>query len=179
MRAISLAIRAFFRVLFDARLRQEVDQLLSGAAAEAPAVAVPATPKPKVSSMPKRSDALTLLATLQRESRLVDFLKEPLTDYSDAQIGAAVRDIHRDCAATLERIFALRPLRTEDEGTEIEVPSGFDAGRFTLTGSLSGQPPYRGVLRHPGWQATRRELPAWTGDDSSALIVTPAEVELR
>jgi hypothetical protein len=33
---------------------------------------------------PMRNDAITLLATLQREARLVDIVKEPLTEYSDA-----------------------------------------------------------------------------------------------
>ena len=35
-----------------------------------------------------RHDALSLLAVLQREARLLDFLKEPVEGYSDAQVGA-------------------------------------------------------------------------------------------
>jgi len=41
-----------------------------------------------------------------------------------------------------------------------------------------GEPPYRGVLRHHGWRATRCELPTWTGSAQAATVVAPAEVEL-
>jgi hypothetical protein len=67
------------------------------------AVAEPAKPQPKQdakkpAAAPRpRSEALTLLATLQREARFVDFIKESLEGYSDAQIGAVARDVHRDC----------------------------------------------------------------------------------
>jgi hypothetical protein len=121
---------------------------------------------------------LTLLAVLQREGRLIDFLKEPITGYDDAQVGAAVRDIHRDCAAALDRIFGLAPLLDQPDGSPVEVPAGFDAARFQLSGNVAGQPPYRGRLRHPGWQASKLELPRWTGQGGSANVVAAAEVEL-
>ena len=60
-----------------------------------------------------------MLATLQREARFVDFVKESLEGYADAQIGAVARDVHRDCGAVLERLFALRPvLADQEEGGE-------------------------------------------------------------
>ena len=36
-----------------------------------------------------------MLALLQREGRLIDFFGEDLTPYPDAQVGAAVRELHR------------------------------------------------------------------------------------
>jgi hypothetical protein len=51
----------------------------------------------KVVAAPARSEALNLLAAMQREARFVDFIREPLDGYSDAQIGAAARTVHRDC----------------------------------------------------------------------------------
>ena len=76
-------------------------------------------PKPVTKQPPKaaRSEAITLLATLQREARFVDFIKEPLDGYSDAQIGAAVRDVHRDCGKVLDRLFAIRSLVDQEEGS--------------------------------------------------------------
>ena len=141
----------------------------------------PATaPRPEPAPLPPpRNEALSLLAILQQEARLVDFLKEPLDGYSDAQIGAAVRDVHRDGAAVLERLFVIRALRKEAEGADVIVPPGFDAGAVRLTGSLAGQPPYRGKLRHPGWEATKVELPRWTGSPASARVIAPAEIEIR
>lgn len=124
-----------------------------------------------------RSQAIDLLAALQREARLIDFLKEPIAAYSDAQIGAAVRDVHRDSAAALERMFSLKPVLQDAEGSTVEVGGG-DAAKVRLTGNVSGAPPHRGVLRHQGWQASKLELPAWSGSERSALIVASAEVEL-
>ncbi|MCE5303147.1 MAG: DUF2760 domain-containing protein [Planctomycetaceae bacterium] len=127
---------------------------------------------------PVRNDAIALLAALQREARFVDFIQESLGDYSDAQVGAAVRDVHRDCGAVLSRMFALQPAAEGSEGAEIDVPDGFDPGRWHLTGNLSGQPPFRGRLVHPGWEATRCELPTWSGSREAARIVAPTEVEV-
>ncbi len=145
-------------------------------AAPTPAPQPKPPPGPK---LPLRREALTLLAALQREARLVDFVQESLTGYNDAQIGAVARDIHRDCGALLERLFALRPAVTQQEGAEVEIPAGFDPNRWRLTGNVTGQPPFRGRLVHPGWEATICEVPTWSGDPAAARIVAPAEVELR
>jgi len=144
------------------------------APAPKPVAAKPAAPKP-----PARSEAITLLAALQREARFVDFIQESLAGYSDAQIGAAARDVHRDCAAVLKRMFALRPAVTDEEGKEVEVPAGFDAGRWRLTGNVTGEPPFHGRLVHPGWEAAACELPTWSGSAAASRIVAPAEVELK
>jgi hypothetical protein len=109
----------------------------------------------------------------------VDFLKEDVAPYSNEQVGAAVRDVHRDAAAVLERMFGLKPVMSESEGASVQVPPSADtASRVRLVGNVSGSPPYRGTLRHAGWEATRVQLPEWSGPASSAPIVAPAEVEL-
>jgi hypothetical protein len=177
MSRLFLAVRAFFAVLFDRAAAQRVEQcLLRAPATDRPAEPEPAKPTPKTL---RRSEAVQLLATLQREARLVDFLLEPIAAYSDDQVGAAVRNVHRDCQAVLERSFGLKPLRSEAEGAVLEVPAGFDAARIRLTGQVAGAPPYRGTLVHPGWIAARCELPEWTGGAEGALVVAPAEVEVR
>src|SRR5579875_2269671 len=52
--------------------------------------AVTAPPAP-ARTPPPETAALALLAALQEEGRLVDFLTEDIAPYSDAQVGAAVR----------------------------------------------------------------------------------------
>jgi len=128
---------------------------------------------------PGRSEAITLLSALQREARFVDFVQESLAGYTDAQIGAVARDVHRDCGAVLARMFALRPAVAEEEGKEVNVPAGFDSGRWRLTGNVGGEPPFHGRLVHSGWEAATCELPTWSGTAGAARIVAPAEVELR
>jgi hypothetical protein len=183
MQRILIAIRVFFAVLFHGQIALQVAEILKKPAASQPPTAVelpraeerPAKPAAKAVV---RSEAVTLLATLQREARLVDFVKESLAGYSDAQIGAVARDVHRDCGAVLQRLFELAPVVQEGEGAEIEVAGGFDAGRFHLTGNVVGEPPFRGRLAHHGWIATACNLPAWTGSKESATIIAPVEVEL-
>ena len=83
------------------------------------------SPAPKAKPRAARSEAVTLLATLQREARFIDFIMEPLASYSDAQIGAAARDVHRDCGKVLERMFSLQSILAEEEGSQVEVTAGF------------------------------------------------------
>lgn len=182
-----LAIRAFFALLFNSRLASEVDRLLRGERSEQLVPDTAAAPEKPVAegsmaepvSAPARSDAITLVATLQREARFVDIVYEPLGEYSDEQIGAAARDVLRDCGAVLDRFFAIQPVVEDAEGAELETPADFDTARYRLTGSVSGNPPFRGKLVHHGWQATRCELPQWSGSEQSTMVVAPVELEVR
>jgi len=184
MNRFVLSIRIWWRTLFDARVREQVAEVLTGKKLAIPAPTVPSLapaptqpPKPAPAlKPPQRSEALTLLATLQREARLIDFLKESLTDYSDAQIGAAVRDIQRDAGKVLERLFKVRPISHQEEGTELQAPA--DAERYRLVGTVSGSAPYRGRLVHHGWEATLCEIPEWSGNSTAAKVIAPVEVEL-
>jgi hypothetical protein len=177
-----IATRVFLAILSDSALADVMRKHFSG---KAPA-ALPkpeAPPQPKappapIVKAPTRSEAVTLLATLQREARFIDFLMEPLTGYADAQIGAVARDVHRDCGAVVKRLFDPRPAVTQEEGSALDVPAGFDAGRYRLTGNVTGQPPFHGRLVHPGWEAAKCELPTWSGSKDSARVIAPAEVEL-
>lgn len=183
MGRIWLAIRVFILVLFKGDVARQVGEVLArrkgiAAAPPAPKPEVKAEPKPKLPARLARSEAITLLATLQREARFVDFIKEPLESYSDAQIGAAVRDVHRDCSKVLGRLFALQPILQQEEGSPVEVPPGFDAGRYRLTGNVVGDPPFHGRMVHHGWEATTCQLPAWSGTELAAKVVAPVEVEL-
>ena len=182
MRRLWLAIRAFFLVLFSSAAARAVAGALAQRDKPLPRPAPPPEAKPTAPAKPPRaarSEAVSLLAALQREARLVDFIKEPLEGYSDAQIGAAVRQVHHDCGKVLERLLALRPLVAHEEGSPVEVPAGFDAGHWRLVGSVAGKPPYRGVLVHHGWEATTCQLPVWSGTESAARVVAPVEVEVE
>jgi len=186
MGRIWLAIRVFFLVLFQGAVARQVAEVLqkrkqSSLPTAETKLQPKAEPKPspaKQPPKPARSEAITLLATLQREARFVDFIKEPLDGYSDAQIGAAVRDVHRDCGKVLDRLFAIQSLISQEEGSTLEVPAGFDAGRYRLTGNVAGNPPFHGRLVHHGWEAGEVQLPAWSGTPHSARVIAPIEVEL-
>ncbi len=121
---------------------------------------------------------LHLLSVLQREGRLLDFFAEDLSLYEDEQIGAAVRTIHEDCKTTMNKYLALKPVIDEPEGEEVTIESDFDPNAVKLTGNVTGEPPFMGVVRHKGWKATRTELPELSETRDSS-IVSPAEVEVE
>ena len=120
---------------------------------------------------------LHLLSVFQREGRMVDFFTEDLTPYDDAQIGVAVRNIHENCAKTLQKYLKPKAVIEKQEGEEIRVPKNFDVDAIKLTGNVSGEPPFNGILRHRGWQAGRIEVPV-LNPGHNPRIIAPAEVEI-
>lgn len=142
---------------------------------------------PPVPEMPRRisppaprkpsGEPLRLLAIMQREGRLLDFLLEDVSGYDDAQIGAAVRDIHRGCRKAIEEHLVLDRILAGDEGQQVTVPTGFDPASIRLTGNVTGQPPFTGTLQHHGWRVKELKLPE-VGAGRDAFVVAPAEVSL-
>src|SRR5262249_15875410 len=122
--------------------------------------------------------AAQVFALLQREGRFVDFVREDLAAYSDAQIGAAARDVHPGCRRALDRSVTLEWIVRGGEGEPITVGKDqpIDPAALHLVGNVVGQPPFRGTLLHPGWRIARVTLPplAATGRN----IVAPAEIEI-
>lgn len=134
-------------------------------------------PKPIILREPTPDAALQLLGLFQAEARLLDFLEEDISAYSDAEVGAAARIVHEGCRKVLEEHFDIVPVRTEEEGTRITIPKGFDPGETRLTGNIVGTPPFSGVLIHRGWRATQVKLPQLS-EGHKVDILAPAEVEL-
>ncbi len=177
-----LAFSCFFRLLFGGKLP-------AAAAAYLPVEAKPQLPEPvvvpeKVIEKPKtnvatyhRDGALALLALFQREGRLVDFLNEALDAHSDADIGAAARDVHRGCKKVFAQHLTFEPVMPGVEEDTVTVPKGFDPAEIRLIGEAKGEAPYRGVLRHHGWRVVMAKLPA-LGEGVDRMVVAPAEVEL-
>jgi hypothetical protein len=140
----------------------------------------PAAPPPAPAPAPpsKRStESLRLLGLLQREGRLVDFLMEDIQPYQDAQVGAAVREIHRNCRKVLNEQLTIEPVRPEAEGDRVTVPAGFDPSAVRLLGNVTGQPPFTGTLHHRGWRVRDWKLPA-PAEGQDERVLMPAEVEL-
>jgi hypothetical protein len=126
---------------------------------------------------PDARPALQLLALLQREGRLIDFIEEDLTGFPDASIGAAARTVHAGCKRAIQEYFELEPVLRQAEGARVTVDKGFDPAAVRLTGNVVGQPPFQGALRHHGWRARLVKLPP-AKDGLDATLVAPAEVEL-
>ncbi|GMV38748.1 MAG: hypothetical protein AMXMBFR64_04640 [Myxococcales bacterium] len=192
MNRLFLAFLWFFKILFGGG-KAELAELERKASLPPPKAPEPRkapepAPKPaaKVEAPPKaepargarpEDGALRLLALLQGDGRLVDFLREDIGAYSDDQVGAAVRNIHADCRRALDKVVTLEPVLAGEEGASVTVPRGFDPSAIRVVGNVRGEPPYSGALRHHGWRAKRIELPGVpSGQDLT--VVAPAEVEV-
>lgn len=172
-----------FKVFFDGKAAFAAQRGITGQG-EPAAVLPPAESGPTSEQPPavdpealREAGAVHMLALLQRDGRLVDFLTEDVAAFSDADIGAAARVVHEGCKKALGHAVDLVPVRDEDEGARVTVPADFDPSAVLLTGNVTGEAPYTGTLAHAGWRATAVRLPA-VSDTRDAGIIAAAEVEL-
>lgn len=121
---------------------------------------------------------LHLISVLQKEGRLLDFFNEKLDQFEDAQIGAAVRQIHENCTKTLSKYLTLEPVIGQNEGEPVTIQAGFDPAEVKLTGKVVGDPPFKGLLRHKGWKTSRLDIPTLSKQENPGVIA-PAEVEIE
>lgn len=174
MNRISLAFRSFFSILFGGKLPPDVAQAFGYARAmpvrTAPAPATPAKPVAGPAD-----GAVQILAVLQRDARLVDFLMEDLSAFSDEQIGAAARDVQTQGRESLLRYLRLEPVIDGVEGTFTKI-EGMDPSLVKLVGNVppSGKAP-GGVLRHKGWRAAKVDLP----QAAPGTLLAAAELEIE
>ncbi len=171
---VSLAFRTFFAILGGGEAPREETAEQPGRAAPLPAREAPREIAPAAESTDR---AVQMLAILQRDGRLIDFFTEEIAPYTDAQIGAAVRDLHQSCRQALDRYFKLEPIIASDEGEPVTVHDPIDAASIKLIGNVVGSPPLRGVLRHRGWRATAVNLPPLP-EGAGRAVIAPAEVEI-
>ena len=157
MKRLSFAFRSFFSILFGGKLPADIAKFYGFGPSKA-------GPAAKAAAQVRASDgALQILAILQRDARLLDFLMEDISGYADDQVGAAVRDLHQQARAALTRHVQLAPVIDGVEGTyaKLESPEPNTVkllGNVPASGKAQG-----GTLRHKGWRANRIDLPTLTG----------------
>lgn len=155
---LMLAFQAFWRTLTQADFAIRVKGLMS--------------------TEPEGPD-IRALAVLQRDGRLIDFLMEDIDSYGDAQIGAAVRDIHHGCRKSLRDYVTLEPILDGQEDSAVNIQSGFDPAAIRLIGNVAGAPPFNGRLKHHGWRVKAVKFPSLPGSSNALAILAPAEVEIQ
>ena len=177
MRHLFRAIRAFLSLLFSGRLPDDL-VLELGLMNR-----VTFTPAPAPVSTPAGDTAVRLLSALQQEARLVDFLLEDISAYTDEQVGAAVRDVHAKSREALERHVKLAPIIDGVEGTLTRLAAAGldpkDKSSYRLLGNIQpGTEVEAATLRHRGWKVTRIDLPPPAGS-GKINVIAPAELEVE
>ena len=173
MNRIGLAFRSFFAILFTGKLPGDIAKSLGFTPNKPQPAAKPAAPQAK-----QKDGPLQLLGVLKPTSRLIDFLMEDITAYSDQQVGTAVRSLHDQCRDSLNRHLRLAPVIDAVEGSFTKL-DGNDLAAVKLLGNVpvSGKAA-GGLLRHKGWRAEKIDLPPLT-TGVGASIIAPAEVEIE
>ena len=160
----------------EARAREAVRELETKLANAEARAEQEASARAESAAEAREEGALLVLSLLQREGRLVDFLQQDVAGFDDADVGTAARVVHEGCKKALASHATLAPVRTEREGGPVEIAEG-DVARVKLVGDVRGAAPFKGVLRHKGWQVVELTLPVPTAGHD-ARLVAPAEVEL-
>jgi hypothetical protein len=170
---IALAFRSFFAILFTGQLPGDIAQAFGFTQVKSPSPAAKPVPQARPSD-----GALQILGLLQRDSRLIDFMMEDISAYSDDQVGAAVRNLHDQCRDSLNRYLRLAPVIDGVEGSFTKLDTN-DPAMVKLLGNVpvSGKAP-GGILRHKGWRAEKIDLPP-TPPAQSVTVIAPAEVEVE
>lgn len=157
-------------------LEAQVNAALGGNAPPSPP-ATTATPTLPLPPPKPTGEPLRLLALLQSEARLLDFLLEDVSGASDAQVGAGVKEIHKKAAAVLKKYLVVEPVLAGADGERVTVPAGFDPSAVRVVGNVTGEPPYTGELQHPGWRVKELKLPT-AAEGQDPFVVQPAEVQV-
>ena len=123
-----------------------------------------------------QAQVVQLLARLQEKGRLVDFVMDDITPYSNEEIGAGARVVHQGCNEVLKEMFDIQAVHLGDEGETLSLAADFDARAYRLVGSVPEQPPFTGTVLHRGWKTSKVTLPRLT--DTAHEVIAPAEVEI-
>lgn len=130
--------------------------------------ALTGAPEPEPPSQPAAppGEALRLLALLQCQGRLVDWLLDTLDGVSDADLAAVSRAVHRATKKALQEHLVIEPVVTVPEGGPILL-RGYDPAAIVLHQAEAGDGLVpvngHGLVSHHGWRV---------GD----FILQPAEV---
>lgn len=188
---LGLALGAFLKCLFNKDFSREVKELAlqrkRGEKSKTPVAEKSKKVVQKAEAKEKKEPktekdlysygAAHLLADMQKEGRLIDFLNENLREYSDEEIGSSVRSIHEGCKKVLDSTLTMEKIVDQEEESTYRVNKGYDAKSVRLTGRVGDVYPMKGTLIHPGWKVKNIKLTE--KDDQVKKILAPAEVEVE
>ncbi|XOV78824.1 MAG: DUF2760 domain-containing protein [Aestuariibacter sp.] len=162
-----------FKLIFSGQYAQSILQPSAAETLEdAPAEVTEKAPQPV-----NYDSALQLIAILQKDGRLIDFIQEDVNQFSDEQVAAAARVVHQGVKKALNDHVQFSPATKEPEGSAITLNKDFDRNQYRLTGNINGEGPFHGTLIHKGWCVDKVVLPEIVSD-TDLTFIAPAEVEV-
>ena len=116
-----------------------------------------------------------IFSLLQRDGRFIDFLMEDISEYTDAQVGSVARTVQQGCKKTLKDYAEFESIIDQEENSEVKVEKGYNPNSMILSGNVSGEPPFRGILIHHGWKLKKAEFPWPLDDDFFEVAQNPVD----
>lgn len=159
-----LGLKCLGRTLSDPQFAARIEPLLGA-------------PPPPLKLAKPSGAPLRMLAVLQRDGRLLDFLMEDISGATNEQVGFGVRELHKQCQESIKKAIDLEPVLNAEQDAPVEVPAGFDPSAVRLTGNVAGEPPFKGILKHSGWRVKALKLAA-PPEGVDEFVLMPAEVEM-
>ena len=184
---LGVAVGAFLKCLFNGDFSSDVKDLAMQRKTKGKAQKEVQKTVEKVEEKPIREEktnekayhngAIHILAQMQKEGRLIDFLNENLDNYNDEEIGGSVRTIHEGCKKAVWESLKMDKVVDQEEESTCRINKDYDAKSIKLTGRVSDNFPMKGNLIHPGWKVSEVKLTQKKG--ASTDILAPAEVEIE
>src|SRR5260370_9719187 len=134
---VTFAFRCFFSILFHGEIPNDIAHKKIQPAAQVPAPAVPSVSRLKEVERPASEAfdrAVQMLALLQRDGRLIDFLADNISPYTDAQLGAAGRTIHEARRKVLKPYVTLGLVLNSEAGQPATVQASFERSALKFVG---------------------------------------------
>ena len=173
--ACAFAFRCFFALLFKGIVPADIVEVVAPSASRGGAAAGRDRGDRSARSR-RRQRTIRVTARFncspcfQRDGRLIDFLLEDIAGYSDAQIGAAVRDVHASCRRGVDR-YCRRADSRRLEGQTIALGAPVDPSTVRLVGNVGQRraPRHRPrprLARRPAGPAAAGRLGGAAGRDA-------------
>lgn len=134
----------------------------------------------KVQDTQKGSELLSFLSLLQEKGRFLDFLMDDVSQYTDAQIGAAGRVVHQGCSQVLSDVLNVSPLHEKEEGAVIEVQKDSDISTLKVLGKSVDREQFDAKILHRGWGTDAVNIPRRVSElpcREGKYVISPVEVE--
>jgi hypothetical protein len=127
------------------------------------------------------SNILNFLIMLQEKARVLDFIKDDISVYSDEDVGRVARVVHQGLKEVINSNMSIKPIHSGDEGEIVNFSDSVDYIRHKFLGIGTKKPPFQGTIIHKGWEATKISIPKINSQNlvQGSSIIQQVEIEVK
>ncbi len=124
---------------------------------------------------------LYLVSSMQEKGRLLDFVMDDISTYSDEDVGRVARVVHQGVREVFDNTMNIKSIHNGAEGEKISFNDEVDFSTYKLIGTGTKKPPFSGTVAHKGWKAGKISIPniSLTENDPQNMVVQAVEIEVK